>query len=107
MNVKPLKEFLQGKWLGHPLHPALVHLPTGAFPGALVLDLASRAGDGSDAAVVGSFWCILVGLLAVLAAVPTGVADWMEIKKDKPAWKIGLIERNNPSWRDLFDEIAA
>jgi putative endonuclease len=23
------------------------------------------------------------------------------------AWKIALIERANPSWRDLYDEIAA
>ena len=26
-----IKAFLQGKWLGHPLHPAMVHLPTGAW----------------------------------------------------------------------------
>jgi putative endonuclease len=23
------------------------------------------------------------------------------------AWKIDLIERNNPTWRDLYDDIAA
>ena len=23
------------------------------------------------------------------------------------AWKIALIERNHPTWRDLYDEIAA
>jgi putative endonuclease len=23
------------------------------------------------------------------------------------AWKIALIERNNPTWRDLYDEVAA
>jgi putative endonuclease len=23
------------------------------------------------------------------------------------AWKIALIERANPAWRDLYDEIAA
>jgi uncharacterized membrane protein len=86
-----LKDFLQGKWLGHPLHPALVHLPTGAFPAALVLDLISRAGDGSDAAVLASFWCIAIALLGVLAAAPTGLADWAGIKKGKPAWTIGLI----------------
>ena len=30
-----LKDLLQGKWLGHPLHPALVHVPTGLWPAAL------------------------------------------------------------------------
>ena len=36
------KALLQGKWLGHPLHPALVHLPTGLFPAALLFDVIGR-----------------------------------------------------------------
>jgi len=27
------------------------------------------------------------------------------IEKWRRAWKIGLIERTNPSWRDLYDEM--
>ena len=27
------------------------------------------------------------------------------IKKWNRAWKIELIEKNNPAWRDLYDEI--
>jgi uncharacterized membrane protein len=34
-----IKSFLQGKWLGHPLHPALVHIPVGAWTAALIFDL--------------------------------------------------------------------
>lgn len=88
MNAKQL---LQGKWLGHPLHPALVHVPTALWPAALVFDLLSRLGDGDAAIVHASFACIFVGLLAVIVAVPAGVADWMEVKKDKPAWDLGLL----------------
>ena len=29
-----------------------------------------------------------------------------EIKKWRRAWKIRLIEENNPDWRDLYDEIT-
>ena len=29
-----------------------------------------------------------------------------QIKKWNRAWKLELIEKMNPSWRDLFDEIA-
>ncbi|MGD9728755.1 MAG: GIY-YIG nuclease family protein [Nitrospiraceae bacterium] len=29
-----------------------------------------------------------------------------QIKKWKRAWKIQLIELNNPAWRDLYDEIV-
>lgn len=85
-----LKDFLQGKWLGHPLHPALVHVPTALWPAAMGFDLLSVAGIGGNDMVRTSFYAILVGLLAVLAVVPTGVADWSEIKREKPAWKIGL-----------------
>ena len=28
------------------------------------------------------------------------------LKKWKRLWKIGLIERSNPTWFDLYDEIA-
>ena len=28
------------------------------------------------------------------------------IKRWRRAWKIGLIEKNNPGWRDLFDDIT-
>src|SRR3954471_2893659 len=83
-------DFLRGKWLKHPLHPILAHLPTALFPAALVFDLISRVGGGNNVAVRTAFYCIAVGLLAVLGAVPTGLADWSQIKRDKPAWKIGL-----------------
>ena len=85
-----LKDFLQGKWLGHPLHPAVVHVPTALWPAALVFDLLSRFGVGGNAMVKTSFYAILLGLLAVLLAVPSGLADWSEIKPDKPARRIGL-----------------
>jgi putative endonuclease len=29
-----------------------------------------------------------------------------ELKKWRRAWKIALIEKDNPDWRDLYDEIA-
>ena len=29
-----------------------------------------------------------------------------ELKKWKRSWKIELIEQNNPTWRDLYSEIA-
>ena len=29
-----------------------------------------------------------------------------EIKKWRRAWKMQLIEKSNPQWRDLYDEIA-
>lgn len=85
-----IKELFQGNWFGHPLHPALVHVPTGLWPAALIFDLVSLAGEGSDAAVRIAFWALATGLVVALAAVPTGLADWWGIKKENPPYKLGL-----------------
>jgi uncharacterized membrane protein len=86
-----LKDLLQGKWLGHPLHPALVHVPTGLFPAALLFDLIASAGGEADVLGRCAFWSIGVGLVAALAVAPTGLADWWDIKRGKPAYRLGLI----------------
>jgi uncharacterized membrane protein len=87
--MKWLLDFLKGKWLGHPLHPILVHVPMAMWPGALVFDLISQW-KGSNAMVRLAFYAIVFGLAASLLAVPAGLVDWSGIKKEKPAWKIGL-----------------
>src|SRR5271165_7393586 len=39
----PVLELMHGgRWLGHPLHPALSDLPIGLWSGALLLDLTGR-----------------------------------------------------------------
>jgi uncharacterized membrane protein len=85
-----MKEFLQGKWLKHPFHPILVHVPTAVWPAALLFDILANLGVGGNAMVQTSFYCILFGVVAALAAIPTGLADWLDIKRDRPAWRIGL-----------------
>lgn len=67
-----------------------MHVPVALWPGALLFDLLSFAGVGGNAMVRLSFVAIAFGLAAAAFAVPTGVADWSEIKQEKPAWKIGL-----------------
>lgn len=87
--MKPV-EILQGKWLGHPLHPAIVHVPVGAWIVALVIDLVVQNDAESGPAAHLAMYCVIAGLLGALFAVPTGTADWASIKKEKPAWKLGL-----------------
>jgi uncharacterized membrane protein len=84
-------DFLQGKWLKHPLHPALVHLPASLWPAGLIFDLIARYGNGGNVLVQLSFYSIGLGLLVALLAIPTGYADWTDIRREKPAWRLGLI----------------
>ena len=86
--MKWLLNFLKGKWLKHPLHPIIVHVPMAMWPSALIFDLHSRW--NGNVMVRLSFYAIIFGLVASLLAVPSGLVDWSDVKKEKPAWKIGL-----------------
>jgi nitrite reductase/ring-hydroxylating ferredoxin subunit/uncharacterized membrane protein len=64
-----------GRWVGHPLHPALSDLPIGLWAGVMVLDATDRdpaARRGIDAAGVLS----AAGILAAGATALTGLSDW-------------------------------
>ncbi|CAL8982006.1 hypothetical protein RHODGE_RHODGE_03866 [Rhodoplanes serenus] len=37
----------------------------------------------------------------------TAIAREKDIKKWRRAWKIALIEKDNPDWRDLYPEITS
>lgn len=84
-----MKEFLQGKWLKHPLHPILVHIPTALWPSALLFDLLANARN-DNALVQAAFYMGLFGLVAALGAIPAGIADWWDIKPEKPARRLGV-----------------
>ena len=95
-----LIEFLQGKWLGHPLHPALVHLPIGAWCAACMLDILARTSGQAIEIARLALYFVGAGLVVALLAVPTGIADWSGIKREKPAWKLGL-------WHMIVNGVAA
>ena len=64
-----------GRWVGHPLHPALSDLPIGLWTGVMVLDATDRdpaPGRGIDAAGMLS----AAGILAAGATALTGLSDW-------------------------------
>ena len=81
-----VKDFLHGKALGHPLHPALIDLPLGAWTLAAILDALElgdprRNGGLADTAIG-------IGLVGAVGAAVAGVTDWSET--DGRAKRIGL-----------------
>jgi nitrite reductase/ring-hydroxylating ferredoxin subunit/uncharacterized membrane protein len=72
----PVIELMHGgRWLGHPLHPALSDLPIGFWAGALLLDFTDRdpaPAGGLDSAGLFS----AAGIVAAVATAATGVVDW-------------------------------
>ena len=65
--IRPIKDFLNGTWLGHPTHSAVTDVPIGALTVALVLDIVGQP--------VGADIALLLGVLSMLAAAVTGAAD--------------------------------
>jgi nitrite reductase/ring-hydroxylating ferredoxin subunit/uncharacterized membrane protein len=74
----PLKQFLNGVWLGHPLHPPLTDVPVGAWVTGAVLDLAGTAGF-SDGLRMGADASIALGCAGAVGAAATGFADWGDL----------------------------
>jgi nitrite reductase/ring-hydroxylating ferredoxin subunit/uncharacterized membrane protein len=76
-----VKNWLNGVWLGHALHPALTDAVVGAWSTGAILDLVGATREADAAMTVG-----------VLAAAPTalaGAADWVDAA-DQPR-RIGLV----------------
>ncbi|HLH73613.1 MAG TPA: Rieske 2Fe-2S domain-containing protein [Chloroflexota bacterium] len=73
------RNFLNGVWLGHPLHAAITDLPVGAWTSAMIFDyLGLITGDrrlnrSADLAVG-------IGLVGAIAAGLAGLADYSEIE---------------------------
>jgi nitrite reductase/ring-hydroxylating ferredoxin subunit/uncharacterized membrane protein len=67
-----LKDFLNGVWFGHPLHPAITDVPIGAYVVALVLDLSGQRAAATAA--------IGVGIVFMLLAVLAGYADYIDLE---------------------------
>jgi nitrite reductase/ring-hydroxylating ferredoxin subunit/uncharacterized membrane protein len=76
-----VKNWLNGVFLGHALHPALTDVPIGAWVGGALLDLVGARREADAAMTIG-----------VLAAVPTalaGAADWVDTSEEPR--RVGLV----------------
>lgn len=75
---------------GHPVHPALVALPVGAWVTSLVFDIASHIVGDPGFLVRGSVWLVAIGIIGALAAASAGFLDLFAIPTGTPAFRLGL-----------------
>lgn len=68
--IKPIRDLLQGRWLGHPLHAAITDIPIGLLLGSVALDLIGQP-TAADVTLVGT-------ILFMVAAAASGLADYSE-----------------------------
>ena len=81
-NRKPprrLKSFLNGTWFGHPLHPVITDVPITAWLLTAIFDIIWLISPARFTwAALGAFVAVIVGLLAALGAIATGLVDWSD-----------------------------
>jgi nitrite reductase/ring-hydroxylating ferredoxin subunit/uncharacterized membrane protein len=66
-------DFLNGTYIGHPLHPILTDLPIGAFTFAMMFDMATIGRKQPSKAAT---TLLMVGLVSVPVTALAGALDW-------------------------------
>jgi nitrite reductase/ring-hydroxylating ferredoxin subunit len=77
---QPVRDVLDGVWLGAPLHPALTDVPLGAWTAAALLDVIGS--ESADAALT-------VGVFAAVPAAATGLNDWSHLRGEPK--RLGIV----------------
>jgi nitrite reductase/ring-hydroxylating ferredoxin subunit len=93
----PVRDALNGVWLGHPLHPVLAQAPVGAWLSAAVLDgwprswknSAGQHRDRDSEGEAGQRRLVAFGLAAAAAAALAGAADWSE--QHEQQMRVGVV----------------
>jgi len=86
--AQQLRNFLNGTWLGEPLHVVLTDVPIGAWTAAMIFDAISLVRPARKAAWAADA-AIAIGLAGALGSAATGLTDWSDV--DPPARRTGLI----------------
>ena len=98
--MRRLKIFLNGTWIGHPLHPTLTDIPIGAWTLTILLDLIGLSFGFPQLGLASSI-ATGIGVAGAAAAAAAGLADWMDV--DPPEKAIGAFHATvNASATILF-----
>ncbi|GAA3752003.1 DUF2231 domain-containing protein [Terriglobus aquaticus] len=81
--------FLHGHWLHEPLHVVMTDLPVGAWSVTVIADTVGSL-TGTDSLDKVADVSLLIGLLGAVGAAVTGMADWSEIKRERPR-RVGSV----------------
>ena len=84
---RQVRDFLHGKWLGHPLHSVLTDVPIGAWTAAMVLDAMDEI-SGREEFGQAADTALTVGIVGAIGSAVTGLTDWHQI--DGRARRIGI-----------------
>ncbi len=89
-----LQDFLKGRFLGHPVHPMLVHFPTALFSAGFLFDIAGILLEESSL-FTASFYVLVLGLAFGLLAGVFGMIDYVSLGSrpelfETASWHAGI-----------------
>jgi nitrite reductase/ring-hydroxylating ferredoxin subunit/uncharacterized membrane protein len=87
-SAQKVRNFLNGTWLGEPLHVVLTDVPIGAWSVAIAFDVLDLIRARREFALAADT-SIAIGLVAAAGTAVTGVTDWSDV--DPPARRTGFI----------------
>ncbi|MFJ6196712.1 Rieske 2Fe-2S domain-containing protein [Micromonospora sp. NPDC092111] len=82
LRPQRVRDLLHGVFLGHPLHPAMVQVPVGAWLSAAVVDLLPGQRRAATTLVA-------LGTVSAVPAAVAGLNDWAELSRDQR--RVGLV----------------
>jgi len=82
---------VKARILGHPVHPPLTDFPIVLLLGATVCDIAGAVRDSAALWTVG-YWSLILGLVASIPTLVTGLLDFMSAPQ----------EANETAYRHLY-----
>jgi nitrite reductase/ring-hydroxylating ferredoxin subunit len=68
--MPPVRDLLNGRWLGHPIHAVLTDAPIGILFLVIVFDVVDQPAAAG--------WALLIGVLAMAGAALAGLADYAD-----------------------------
>jgi putative endonuclease len=86
----------------------LASKPNGTLYVGVTADILRRVWEHKSDAVAGFTKTYGVHLLVhveFFGTMPDAILREKQIKKWRRTWKVELIERANPQWRDLYEEV--
>lgn len=87
-SAQKIRNFLNGTWLGEPLHVVLTDVPIGAWTAAMVFDALDSTRNTREFSMAADA-SVAIGLVGAAGAAVAGITDWSDV--DPPARRLGLV----------------
>jgi len=84
--LKILRDFVHGRFLGHPIHAMLVHFPAALIPTSLIFEIVGWFTKNNLFSAF-AFYTLAIGVLVGVVAAIFGSIDYARLPPEHIAWK--------------------